>query len=104
MSTSVLDIHNFLLDQDVSSGVGTQAIDSFKQNDEEEFVLGVELIVAFTASRFLNIESFLPQQFTSIFGTNNFFIHLVWLLILFFALRHFVAKEYKKRLTPKSTN
>jgi hypothetical protein len=102
MSTSVLDIHNFLLEQDVSSGA--HAVDSFKQNDDEEFVLGVELIVAFTASRFLNIESFLPPQFIAIFGTNNFFVHLVWLLILFFALRHFVAKEYQKRLSPKSSN
>lgn len=92
MSTPVEEIHNFLQQQTTVDS----SPDNVTKNDED-YVLGVELIVAFTASRFLNIESFIPEKIIAVLGTNNFLVSLVWLLILFFGLRHFVAKEYQKR-------
>lgn len=91
MSTPIIDIHSLLQEHELLESSHPT------KNDDEDFVLGIELIVAFTASRFLKIDTFLPEKFVTMFGPNNFIVHLVWLLVLFFGLRHFVANEYKKR-------
>ena len=96
MSTSVTQIHNLLESESKKSKASNLNVQGgFKEDD---IVLAIQLIVAFTASHYLNVDSFLPENIISTFGHNSFIISTIFLLVCFFALRYWTKSQEKKNI------
>lgn len=96
MATPVIEIHTLLSER------ASPVTNNPTTKTDDDVILAVQLAVAFTASRFLNVESFLPPSVIATFGQNSFIVNAIWLLVLFFALRYWMKNLPAKPKIDKS--
>ena len=95
MATPVAEIHSVLSQFDATGPLQDGGLG-------DNVIMAIELAVAFVVSKYVSVESVLGKVgVPNMFGPNNVIVQLVWFMIVFFAFKYTISKEYVKRQNKK---
>lgn len=101
MATPVMEIHSMLQDMEVETAKDVVNHPDPDSKRTEDIILAVQIAVAYVGMSYFKLDGFLPNKVVEIFGSNSIIVNVVWMLIIFFALRYWVQREWEKQAKKK---
>lgn len=99
MATPVAEIHSMLSQMDTDTPVSPISSTDLIPTKAEDIILAIELVAAYISMSYFKLDGFLPDKLVEIFGKDSIIVNGIWLLILFFAIRYWINKEWERRQT-----